>query len=62
MKKRYTRIISFVMSVIILTASEGQPVFAEKKDQLQQDAATNQKKLNEAESEAESLETEKGMA
>lgn len=62
MKRISLKSISFMAALSLLVTTVGNPAFAAKKDQLQSDAASNQKKLDQAEAEAESIESEKGLA
>ena len=62
MKSFYSRIISFITTLALALCLLGQPVVAETKKQLQQDAESNKKKLDAAEAEAGDIEAEKEMA
>ena len=62
MNRQFFRKLSFITCIALLTVALGQPVLAAKKDQLQKDAAANQEKLDQAEAEADSIESEKGLA
>lgn len=62
MKRLYSRIISFVTAAALAASLLCQPVIAETKKQLQQDAESNKKKLDEAEAQAGDIEAEKEEA
>ncbi len=62
MKRSYHKIISHMAIIAMLTGLLYQPALATTKDNLQKDAATNKKKLDAAEAEANDIESEKGLA
>ncbi len=62
MKLRYHKSISIISIMALTMGLLYQPVLAVTKDSLQKDAASNQKKLDAAEAEADDIESEKGLA
>ncbi|MCR5746569.1 MAG: C40 family peptidase [Lachnospiraceae bacterium] len=59
MKKRASRIITFILSIALLAGGLPSAVFATSKTDLKKDAAANQKKLDEAKDEISNISSEK---
>lgn len=62
MKFRHHKSISIISIMALTVGLLYQPALAVTKDSLQKDAASNQKKLDAAEAEADDIESEKGLA